>query len=1232
MPPLPPTPWTTKPTRQSTSATGFPDLDGPRSPPITEDYAAQQNDEVEAIRSIFMENFEEVKLRPTVWNKPADHSFKLRLQAFSDPDTSITLSVTLTATYPRTWPLLAVEGTDHLRDAHRHRVDEVLQSRPKELMGSEMIYDIASQIQDVLEDAVQSRANDQTMPSLEEERAAKEAAAQKEIEMRNAEAERLKREERMEEERMLQQMVLEEVQRQKDRARESKRKSRLVEDDVAINDDDTASGTDRVLFDQPIDLRGHDGTATPFRAVSRFGKPRSGPVTKVHQAQPIAARAPHSATTLILKHVELDGRIPKHGILDLEKELEALKELSREASDKIVNVLAFKVDRPLNTAGATSERWSVSILMESADKGSLEDLLDMVGPLAVEKFRAWSLQLLEALEFYHCNGIVHQAVHPGNVLLVRPDSGAIVARLADGGFQRHLHELKDKVGDNSSHTSARSAYWTAPELAPLQPSRFTRKSDVWDLGVVFLQMLFGPATLQKYTSPTTLLESNHFSSSLEDFVRKIFKMDPKRRPNAFDLLASEFLRNNAPILAEPSSPSKSRLSSTVSLRSPSPFHARQEAMPIGGVSSRYANDFQELGRLGKGGFGEVFKSRNKFDGQIYAVKKITQSARGSLSDVLSEIMLLSRLNHPYVVRYFNAWPEEDSVAVSDAEDETPSVTESSSISPKTGQTFEFGQSTGGLDIISSTGGPQIQFGYDSEDDSSSASEDDESNSPSKVENIKGEANGEDLQLKRTRSESRIVKSTLYIQMEYCEKRTLRDLLRQGLHDDVDNGWRLLRQILEGLDHIHGHGIIHRDLKPDNIFIDASGNPRIGDFGLATSGKYYLADKASALQGEVNVEMTRSIGTAMYVAPELRSNVNSHYNEKVDMYSLGIIFFEMCYPLRTGMERDQVLRALRNREHPLPVDFQQAEKAVQADIINMLVSHRPSDRPSTSELLHGGKLPIQIEDDIFRQALQGISDSNSPYYTKMMSALFNQPTNQAKDFAWDMDSRYDTGPNDLLLQGIVKETLTAIFRHHGAVEMDRPLLFPRSKYYASNTAQVLDVSGTLLQLPYDLTLPHARLLAKQAPAAQKTFSFGTVYRASHAGGQPQSHGEVDFDIVSYDTLDVALKEAEVIKVIDEVVDGFPSLKSDQMCYHLNHSDLLDLVMGFCRIPVPQRPAVKEILSKLNILQWTWTKIRNELRSPSIGISSISLDDLARFDFRGQWSFDAPVVTGIDADHL
>lgn len=53
--------------------------------------------------------------------------------------------------------------------------------------------------------------------------------------------------------------------------------------------------------------------------------------------------------------------------------------------------------------------------------------------------------------------------------------------------------------------------------------------------------------------------------------------------------------------------------------------------------------------------------------------------------------------------------------------------------------------------------------------------------------------------------------------------------------------QVVRQTLAGLAHIHSQGIIHRDLKPDNIFYDAKGEVKLGDFGLA---KFHLAADSS----------------------------------------------------------------------------------------------------------------------------------------------------------------------------------------------------------------------------------------------------------------------------------------------------------------------------------------------------------------------------------------------------
>lgn len=119
-------------------------------------------------------------------------------------------------------------------------------------------------------------------------------------------------------------------------------------------------------------------------------------------------------------------------------------------------------------------------------------------------------------------------------------------------------------------------------------------------------------------------------------------------------------------------------------------------------------------------------------------------------------------------------------------------------------------------------------------------------------------------------------------------------------------------------------MIHRDLKPVNIFLESRDQAKIGDFGLATTSFLALQQNhevslSSQNRGEISSSHTGKVGTALYVAPELMGRAaKSIYNQKVDLYSLGMIFFEMCHrPFSTGMERVETLAALRSPKVSIP---------------------------------------------------------------------------------------------------------------------------------------------------------------------------------------------------------------------------------------------------------------------------------------------------------------------------
>ena len=477
-------------------------------------------------------------------------------------------------------------------------------------------------------------------------------------------------------------------------------------------------------------------------------------------------------------------------------------------------------------------------------------------------------------------------------------------------------------------------------------------------------------------------------------------------------------------------------------------------------------------------------------------------------------------------------------------------------------------------------------------------------------------------------------------MEYCRPETLRDFINAGIQSNPHEGYRLFRQIVQGLAHIHAASIVHRDLKPENIFIDPNGDVRIGDFGLARPGEYQTIGHSGTRKTEGLGSFTKDIGTAFYVAPEVQSVASGKYNEKADMYSLGIVFLEMNVVFATGMERVEGLASLQKPDPILPPALEEPQIVNQRAIIRSLLRHEPSQRPSSLDLLNSGQIPVQDEDETLNAARRLVTDPKSHLRHRLIDSLF---LNQLSP-----DQTYDTPapergpsekfemlkdifamsrnlPEDLKLQALVKERLISIFRRHGAVERtDSPALFPYHPCYpASEVLRFLSPSGRVLQLPYDLVLPSAMLLARAVNVGRRRlFVFDTVYRTDTTNDRPSIFGEANFDIITGDgSGNLVIHEAEVIKALDEILDAFPNLASAHMCYHMNHSDLLNYILDFCDIHPEKWLAVKETISKLNTGDWTWAKVRHELRTPPLSIPSTCLDDLERFDFRD------PIAKGI-----
>jgi serine/threonine protein kinase/histidyl-tRNA synthetase len=348
---------------------------------------------------------------------------------------------------------------------------------------------------------------------------------------------------------------------------------------------------------------------------------------------------------------------------------------------------------------------------------------------------------------------------------------------------------------------------------------------------------------------------------------------------------------------------------------------------------------------------------------------------------------------------------------------------------------------------------------------------------------------------------------LYIQMEYCST-TLRRQIDEGVLQKTAGAaganseiWRMARQMLAALVYIHSNSVIHRDLKPSNVFIDLEGNIRMGDFGLATkhrhsdelivrssSASLNEKDFASSLErshlealsggmyreltsgegttmmdsvtnqtyGMSMESMTGGVGTTFYRAPEQEGLLkqqrgggdSSSYGVKVDIFSLGIILFEMFHvPFTTAMERAETLSTLRRDNNNntnnnntfskpkasprndgtslswsanmdtieskwaseaalrFPPHFRQTVPENAQKLILICTQEDPSHRPTAEAILSSGLLPrkMEVEAQYFAEALQILADPESLGYEKILDALFRRPTPGHVDVMFDTDA-------------------------------------------------------------------------------------------------------------------------------------------------------------------------------------------------------------------------------------
>lgn len=473
--------------------------------------------------------------------------------------------------------------------------------------------------------------------------------------------------------------------------------------------------------------------------------------------------------------------------------------------------------------------------------------------------------------------------------------------------------------------------------------------------------------------------------------------------------------------------------------------------------SRYLTDFEPVQCLGRGGFGVVFEARNKVDDCNYAIKRIRLPNRELAREkVMREVKALAKLEHPGIIRYFNAWQESPPEGWQEEMDQrwlkdasttdwpmsfldhmealSVKVPVSSSVSPVSGPEGDaLEASVDRRSLLSSSAGSATGFGVDIADlsfhpllghdslmsERDSQADPDASDTPHSFElcpprgpsdctsssfdivfedsgcdrdadaeadsaSASGAASPGTLTEKNSSSSSHTrrqesvpppssspprptsltlalpttpptqrvqpsPKVYLYIQMQLCRKENLKDWMAQRCLPEQREHNQCLDifvQIAEAVDFLHSKGLMHRDLKPSNIFFTMDDVVKVGDFGLVTAmDQEEDEDEPSALTpAPLLTRHTGQVGTKLYMSPEQLSG--NSYSHKVDIYSLGLILFELLYPFRTQMERVRTLTEVRALRFP---EVFSKNNVQELNMVRSMLSWSPGERPEAAEI-------------------------------------------------------------------------------------------------------------------------------------------------------------------------------------------------------------------------------------------------------------------------------------------
>ena len=175
-------------------------------------------------------------------------------------------------------------------------------------------------------------------------------------------------------------------------------------------------------------------------------------------------------------------------------------------------------------------------------------------------------------------------------------------------------------------------------------------------------------------------------------------------------------------------------------------------------------------------------------------------------------------------------------------------------------------------------------------------------------------------------------------MEYAERGNLFNFIRKQREVSERDKVSIFEKVCQAIRYVHSRQVIHRDIKPENILINDQFEIKVCDFGWAAAV-------------DANEIRNTFCGTYEYMAPEIYKNKN--YDNKVDIWSLGILLFELLHgysPFKGKAMKDIYSNIVKQR-----IKFEGWVCDEARQLIHEILNHNPKDRPTVEEILESAYL-------------------------------------------------------------------------------------------------------------------------------------------------------------------------------------------------------------------------------------------------------------------------------------